>query len=839
MFPLDQTALAGLLLGLSAVSSVALGGLVLYRNPSKLSHRIFALLTLNLSLWALGVLVIIHCHTPAAAQSWIKITFMIAGFLPATFYHFCGCFPNHHFQGSRIVLAGLYLGALLIGVVAHTPWYIYELSVFPEEPPLVVYGPAFMSFGFLVLASMIASFGNLIAKLRIAAGVQRRQIEHVFLGVFASTVLATATNVLAPVMNIGSLELYGPCFMVFLMGVLAYSMVRYQLLDIWLIVSRSTVYAILTAAVVAIFLGSVAVVHWLVSATGHARDVLTTALAALLIALVIQPLKERVQLVLDRAMLKRRYNAQLLMERISREAAQFMHLNALLARVCEDIRHTLGVSLVRVVLVGEKQRDALITEYSTRPEEIGRESIDYDFLLAYVAEHSEPIVLEELLHSRPTPDRIRVAEQLAELDTFLCVPLRTASGIVGLLLLGEKASRDIYTNEDITLFSTLAGPLGAAIENARLYRKIEEVNLHLERIMANMRGGVVAVDMNGVITTVNQGAREILGDVRVGKSIETLRPPLGDLLRRAIAEQRSISDFETVIVGPDGENIPVLISASLLARNERESLGAMALVFNLTQIKRLEANVQRADRLSSLGTVAAGMAHEIKNPLVSIKTFTQLFPTRYQDPEFRATFSEIVLQEVDRINDIVTRLLDFARPKPVRFAPQNLHRILQDTLMLVESQTHKLGIKVSASFPETDREISGDEQQLHQVFLNLLLNAIEALQESRERQLTVTMRYDRAHLRRKDAPPLLDAECVKVSIADTGCGIPQDALDQVFTPFFTTKANGSGLGLSVVQGIVTNHGGVIDVSSIPGMGTLFTVTFPILTTGQPAQRHTL
>ncbi len=839
MFPLDQTALASLLLGLTAVSSVAMGGVVLYRNSGKLSHRIFALLTLNLSLWALGVLVIIHCHTPDAARLWIKVTFMIAGFLPATFYHFCGCFPSHRFLGSRAVLAGLYSGAALVAIAAHTPWYLYELSVFPDEPPLVVYGPAFMSFGVFVAASMVASFGNLVTKLRVAAGVQRRQLEHVFLGVFASTVLATATNVLAPVMNIGSLELYGPCFMVFLMGVLAYSMIRYQLLDIWVIVSRSTVYAILTAAVVAIFLGSVAIVHYLVSATGHARDLLTTALAALLIALVIQPLRERVQLVLDRAMLKRRYDARLLMERISREAAQFMHLNSLLARVCEDIRNTLGVSQVRVVLAGEKQRDTLITEYSTRPEEIGRESIDYDFLLAYVAEHPEPIVLEELLHSRPTPARIRIAEQVADLDTFLCVPLKTASGVAGLLLLGEKTSRDIYTNEDITLFSTLAGPLGAAIENARLYRKIEEVNLHLERIMANMRGGVVAVGVNGVITTVNQGARDILGDVRAGQRMETLRPPLGDLLRRALAEQRPISDFETVIVGPDGENIPVLISASLLARNERESLGAMALVFNLTMIKRLEANVQRADRLSSLGTVAAGMAHEIKNPLVSIKTFTQLLPTRYQDLEFRTTFSEIVLQEVDRINAIVTRLLDFARPKPVRFAPQNVCRILQDTLTLVESQTRKLGIKVSANLIEGDREISGDDQQLHQVFLNLLLNAIDALQDSRERQITVTMRYDRAHLRRKDAPPLLDAECVKISIADTGCGIPQDALDQVFTPFFTTKANGSGLGLSVVQGIVSSHNGVIDVSSIPGMGTLFTLTFPLLTAGQPAQRHTL
>lgn len=829
MLQLDETQVASVLLGLSALSSLLLGAMVLYRNPNRHTHRIFAVLTLNIALWALGVMSIIHTRTETVAHFWITATFIVAAFLPANFYHFCGCFPNQRFDGYRSALATLYAGALLVAALPFTPWYLDELRVFADQPPIVVYGPGFFLFGFLVVASMAFSFGSLLSKLRHAAGVQRRQLEHVFLGIFASTVLATATNVLAPVLNIGTLELYGPCFMVLLMAILAYSMIRYQLLDIWFIVSRSTVYAILTAAVVLIFLFSVSIVHWVFSAGGRTGDVLTTALAAVLIALVIQPLKERVQLVLDRAMLKRRYNASSLVERISRETSQFMHLDSLLARVGEDLRRTLGVTRLRVLLRSQKRPDVLVTEYSTSPKEIKRENIDLDFLMESIEAQPDPIVLEELLHNRPTPQRVRLAQCLAELDTYLCVPLKTTSGVIGMLLLGQKVSRDIYTREDMAVFSTLAGPLAAAIENARLYRKLEEVNLHVERIMENMRGGVVAVDTKGVITTVNQGARDILGDVRPGQTLDALRSQVADVLRRTLEEARSISDFETVIAGPDGESIPVLMSTSCLARSDNENVGAMALVFNLSQIKRLEANVQRADRLSSLGTVAAGMAHEIKNPLVSIKTFTQLLPTRHEDAEFRSTFVEIVLQEVDRINSIVTRLLDFARPKPVHFAPQNLMRIVENVLTLVENQTHKAGIRVTMDFPAEVREISGDEQQLHQVFLNLVLNAIDALQDSRERHLGVSMRYDRTHLRRKNAPPLLDAECAHISISDSGCGIPAEKLDQVFTPFFTTKTTGSGLGLAVVQGIVTNHGGTIDASSIPGMGTLITVTFPLIT----------
>ncbi|MDX9976021.1 MAG: ATP-binding protein, partial [FCB group bacterium] len=268
-------------------------------------------------------------------------------------------------------------------------------------------------------------------------------------------------------------------------------------------------------------------------------------------------------------------------------------------------------------------------------------------------------------------------------------------------------------------------------------------------------------------------------------------------------------------------------SSSCLETANNETVGAMVMLNDLTAIKRLEQKVQRADRLSSLGILAAGMAHEIKNPLVSIKTFTQLLLERYNDPDFRNTFSEVVPHEVERIDSIVLRLLDFARPKAPRFAPHNLRRIIDDVLALVDNEVRKSGITLEKRFSEDYLEVYGDEQQLHQVFLNLVLNALRAMRENEEGTLTIAAEYHRHHLRRRGVLPFQEAECVQVSVSDTGCGIAKENLDRIFTPFFTTKPDGSGLGLAVVHGIVSEHGGEIDVRSIQGQGTTFTVLLPL------------
>jgi len=819
-----------ILLLLAAASCCILGGIVIWRNPTKRTHRLFAVLALDLMLWAVGVLCIIHSSSESAVTFWVRATFVVASFLPATFYHFIVCFPHQRYDGSRVILGILYAGALFQTIGAFTPWYMEGVVVRAGQAPLVRYGPVFYTFAVWVLTSMVCSFQNLFVKLRHATGVERRQVEHVLIGIFLCTTFATATNVLAPAMNIGSLEVYGPVFTVLMMAILAYAMVRYHLMDIWVLVSRTTIYAIVTLFVIATFLTTVTLVRWAFTSSGRTGDFLTTVLAALVIALVLQPLKERLQLLVERTVLKRRYDVNQLCARITNQAAQHVRLDELLDTVARDIRTTMGIDVVRVWLVDEKDPNALFLGYSSAGDESGTRTNEQARLLEYLRDHPEPIALKQLLHGRANDTRLRIAEHLAELDAYLCLPLVASSNVVGIVTLGEKASGNMYSADDIAVFRTVAGPLGTAIENAELYSKLESLNLHLSRILSSMRGGVVAVDGNGVVTNCNASAAKMLGPIEIGQHLHELHPVVARVLERTLVDGRGIGDFETVIAGTDGEERSVVLSTSSLGTAGNGKWGAMAMLQDLTQVKRLERNVQRADRMSSLGALAAGMAHEVKNPLVSIKTFTQLLLTRFEDDDFRKTFVDVVPHEVDRIDTIVSHLLDFARPKPVRFAPQDLAKIIEKVLALVENQNRKANVTVTLNLPEDGVTVHGDEQQLHQMFLNLFLNAIEAMKVKGGGDLTVKVDYDRTHLHPSGLVPLLEAECVRVTVSDTGCGIPPENLEHLFTPFFTTRAEGSGLGLSVVHGIVTEHRGEIEVDSAPGVGTSFTVTFPLVAT---------
>jgi len=823
-----STAIATIMLVLSALFSFALGAIVIYQNPYRNAHRAFTTLAVNLGLWALGVIMITHSHAEAPVLFWLRTTFVIAAFLPPSFYLFIGLFPGRRFDGPRWPLILLYAASVVVSVGAITPLYVKveDIRFFPDAAPQVTrYGPMFYGYLGCVILTMLFCYPMLFRKLRTATGIERRQVEHEILGISLATTLAVVTNVLGPVFEVRSLEAYGPIFFLLMMGIFAYAMVRYHLLDVWVIVSRTTLYAVITAFVVAIFLGMVSLVHLTVSEGVRGSAVLPTLLAALVIALVLQPLKERAQLLLDRALVKRGYDAHRLMARVSQKAAQSVHLDQLLRVVADDLQATIGVAGIRVLLTDEGEPGTLVTEYSSVAEEVGRKNRDLQLLIDYMRRHPDPIILEELLHSRPGSEAIAIATDLAALDAYLCVPLRTIGGIVGILALGQKTSKDIYTVGDMVTFTALAGPLGTAIENARLYRRLAEVNFHLARVLSHMREGVVAVDARGKVSTVNQSAADMLG-VSLGQGLSSLPPQIARVLTQTLQEKRPVNDFETQIVNTTGDRVPVVMSSTCLATPDQESRGAIAMIYDLSLVKRLEENVQRADRLSSIGTLAAGMAHEIKNPLVSIKTFAQLLPQRYADADFRTTFIEVVPHEVERIDSIVSRLLDFARPRPVHFAPQDLRAIIEGVLALVENETRKQNIRIVKELPDFSMEVHGDDQQLHQLFLNLVLNSVDALAQSSRRVLTVCACLDRMHIRRNGQTPVLEAECVKVLLSDTGCGIPEESLAHVFNPFFTTKVNGCGLGLAVVHSIVREHSGEIDVSSELGLGTRFTVSLP-------------
>ncbi|NUM52814.1 MAG: GAF domain-containing protein [Candidatus Hydrogenedentes bacterium] len=820
-------------LAASAVSCVLLAAIVLIRSRRTAVHWAFIALCADLGLWTTAILLVVRADSVEAAHTYVNACFWFACFMPAAYYTFISLFPRGKFDGSIVLLGILAVSGTLLLLLSLTleSQYVREITLTPGSAPKVRYGPLLSGFSALCALVFISMHFNLYRKLRRSAGIERRQIQHVFLGILTATLTGVLTNVVGPLVGVYDMEPYGPVFIVAMMGFFAYAMVRYHLLDILTILSRTAVFAISSGTVALVFISSVTFVQWALSVfpvvSEDLRTVLPTVIAALVIVLILEPIRERAQLILNRVVMRRRYDLNQFLARVGKTAAECVKLDELLDRVSRDIQSTIGASVVRVMLVDEKDPNSLVTEHSTKPEEKGTVTHEYSALIEHIRASGEALLLEKLVHDRASEQMAQVAEMLAELDAYLCVPLVRTSGLVGIVNCGQKYSRDIYTNEDVTAFTALSSPLATAVENARLYRKLDEANQHRARILGSMRGGVIAVDTDGKITTVNYGVSEILGPVELGAHISQLNPQVANILEQTLTTRRPVLDYETLIVRPDEERVPVVMSSSILTTGEDELSGAMVVIYDLTQVKRLEQNVQRAHRLSSVGTLAAGMAHEIKNPLVSIKTFSQLLPLRYDDPDFRATFTDIVPHEVERIDSIVTRLLHFARPKPATFAPQDLRAIIEEVLVLVENQLRKGNITVETDFPGPRVNIYGDEQQLHQVFLNLVLNAVDAMREKRRGMLRVRVDYERMQVRRGAKGSAPEIDCVKIRVTDTGCGMSSESLERIFTPFYTTKDEGTGLGLSVVHGIVQEHGGTIYVESAPGQETTFVITLPI------------
>ncbi len=226
------------------------------------------------------------------------------------------------------------------------------------------------------------------------------------------------------------------------------------------------------------------------------------------------------------------------------------------------------------------------------------------------------------------------------------------------------------------------------------------------------------------------------------------------------------------------------------------------------QREQLLVEVRKTDQMRAVATLAAGLAHEIRNPLTSIKTFTEYLGSHYDDAEFRAKFQKIVGGEVERINLITQQLLDFAKPQPPKLQPVRLATLLDETLELLNKELVERHVTVERDY-QTAGEIQGDARQLKQVLLNLALNSLQAMNGDGRLRVAIARQGDD----------------VALSIADNGCGIPADQLPHIFDPFYTSKPNGTGLGLSIVQGIVAEHGGRIEVKSQP-QGTCMAVLFP-------------
>jgi len=347
-----------------------------------------------------------------------------------------------------------------------------------------------------------------------------------------------------------------------------------------------------------------------------------------------------------------------------------------------------------------------------------------------------------------------------------------------------------------------------------------------DSLVESMPIGLLAVDETGVVASFNQAAEAILRQpaetVILRKPEETLPVPLAEVVRQ-LRDNGGPIEREVLCFPPAGNELPLEVIGTNMREEGGGFMGHVILFRDLTEIQRLKEEVVRAERLASIGRLAAGVAHEIRNPLSSIKGFATYFRERYREiPEDKQT-AEIMIQEVERLNRVVGQLLEFARPMNVDRRTVGVQSLLQHSLRMVESQSREKGIRVESRIDDGVTRLVVDPDRIQQALLNLFLNGIEAMEAGGT--LAVSVRKAGGN-----------TKGVEISVSDTGKGIGEEDLIHIFDPYFTTRSSGTGLGLAIVHKVVQSHGGEVRAESEKGKGTKVTLMLPNALEGTPHEK---
>lgn len=359
----------------------------------------------------------------------------------------------------------------------------------------------------------------------------------------------------------------------------------------------------------------------------------------------------------------------------------------------------------------------------------------------------------------------------------------------------------------------------------------KELSEYYATVLDSVGDGVIVVSQDRVITMMNPAAEEMTGRSRrqtVGTnfgSVFASEPVLVEMVERTAGSGVSVSDQEHVVFRPTGRLIPVSATTFPLVKSDGETIGVILTLRDISSIRDLEAAVRQADRLSTLGTLAAGLAHEVKNPLGGIKGAAQLLERELGPESELNEYPRVMIREAERIDRIIRQLLELASPKGPRYHAVNLHKVLGDIILLQRQSAEASDISIVTRFDPSIPPIMADEALLTQLFLNLVRNALEAM--SGGGRLTVSSRVMSEYHMTQDGGR---ARLVAVDILDTGPGIPFENIDKVGTPFFTTKDTGTGLGLAICQKIVAEHRGMMKIDAPEGQGTKITVMIPLIQT---------
>jgi PAS domain S-box-containing protein len=607
----------------------------------------------------------------------------------------------------------------------------------------------------------------------------------------------------------------------------AHAVIRHRLMDVRPVIRQSVTYCLSLVATIAVMWGGLTFVE-LVPGMQH----FGTSTFALFISVggvvLFHPVRVRMQSLLDRYCFRSTHDYHLATRTISQLLAGLVRFTPLCTSLTAFMRSALGVEMVAVYVVRESTWLTQCALQSTNGDWILPQTVSLPGLLSLLARAGEPVVREELGRWRDSREVKCLTTAFAALHSDVLIPLLVEDHLTALIAVGRKLSGDPFFVHDVEFLDTVGYQASVALRRAQLYEEIAWMKEYNETILRQMVSGVIAVSQHGEITMVNAAAACLVGVVAeavVGRVVtESLPAALCTPLQQTLADGTTCTNEEATLTLTAERKLPIALSTSVLHGAAGEQIGALLVFHDLSRLKELEEEKHRIERLAAIGTFVAGIAHEIKNPLVAIKTLAELLPEQYDDDEFRTTFTRVALHEVDRIDSLVHRLRSLGSSSPLQMRPINALTPLDETLALISGELVKCQVTLKYDKTHPLPSIVGDHDQLKQVFLNLCLNSLEAM----EQQGTLHIAVD-IEAAQDDMPAML-----RIQICDTGPGIPAEYFPTIFEPFVTSKATGSGLGLAICQGIIEQHRGTIAAANRrDGAGAIFTIRLPIAKEEEP------
>jgi PAS domain S-box-containing protein len=811
-----QINLTAFLLAFIAVVNLCIGIYVYRRGPYAGQNRSFSSMAAAISLWTTAVALV---HYGNIAHTWAaRFAFASASLIPLCVLAFIDHLPisgtDSRIRNRLVIPIGLTLCAL-----SFSPWVVASVTPQPSGSE-TVYGPLHPLFATYVVLCFAYSVCLLTSKYRASTGLLRLQIRYLSFAIAVPSGLATATNLIVPLfLGTSALGKYGPFFSLLLLALIGHAIIRHRLMDMRVVIRRSVVYlaAFATAGLILITL--------LVSSNFILHDEHQTPVREIMLALAVavffSPLKAQIQRAFDRYLYREPYDYQRTIREASRALSDTIDLSRLLTYISGLVTRTLKCECVAIYLLEEDEaRFELAMSQGERsfPGDLLLSSV----LLRKIMDVRETVFRDEL-ETPGASDGKQLLAEFGRLRAEVIVPLVEEEQVIGLLCLGPKRSGDPYFSDDADLLTTLANQSAVAIRNAQTHQRVVQVNEERQKILSTIESGVIAVGAKGKITLFNRAAEQLTGvsapEAR-GQSFECLPAPLAQLIAATARDGQSRSQTEFSLPDVAGQLVPLVCSTSPLLLPQGTPAGAVAVIADLSRLKELEQEKRRAERLASFEAIASGMVHEIRNPLVAIKTFTQLLPIRFGDEDFRETFYRVADREIRRIDDLLTRFRTLASASSQPMERVDISGPLQDTLETLRPMFEEHRIQLRRVADGVPRPILGNASQLEQLFMNLCLNSIDAMEAGGE--LTVRI----ADLSEGGGATLL------VEISDTGCGIPEELLTTMFNPFVTTKAHGTGLGLAICRSITDAHHARLRARNNVGRpGSTLTIEFPVPVSG--------